>query len=227
MNRACLQFGQKILTAANITGKRVIEVGALDVNGSLRPHVEALGPASYLGVDIAAGPGVDEVCDAEQVVERFGAEQFDVVLSTEMLEHVRDWRTVVRNLKGLVRPGGLLVATTRSWGFPYHGFPYDFWRYELEDMRRIFADFRIEDLRPDPSEPGVFLQAVKPVPFRESSLNDIALFSMVGRRRLAEFNPRSLAASPRLRLAALSKSLGLTQWVPAGLKRSVLRLLFG
>jgi SAM-dependent methyltransferase len=227
VNRACLQFGHQVISAADIAGRRVIEVGALNINGSLRPHVESLGPASYLGVDITAGPGVDEVCDAEQVVARFGFEVFDVVISTEMLEHVRDWRTVVRSLKGLVRPGGLLVTTTRSLGFPYHGFPYDFWRYELDDMKRIFADFRLDDLRPDPSEPGVFLRAVKPVPFREVGLNEIALFSMVRRRRIAEFNPRTLAASPRIRLAAVTKRLGLTRWVPGGVKRSVLRWMFG
>jgi SAM-dependent methyltransferase len=117
-NSTGIAFGEAVLTKAMIAGRDVLEVGATDVNGSLRPFVESLGPGRYVGVDIAPGPRVDEVVDASKLVERFGADAFDVVLTTEMVEHVRDWRTVVRNLKRVVRPGGLLLVTTRSLGFP-------------------------------------------------------------------------------------------------------------
>src|SRR6266550_1393493 len=99
---ACLQFGRDNLTTAEVKGKTVLEVGSRQVQGpgmSLRTIIESLGPKSYTGSDIFPGPGVDEICPAEKLRLRFGADSFDLVVSTETLEHVRDWRAVVANLK--------------------------------------------------------------------------------------------------------------------------------
>src|SRR4051812_44120921 len=84
-----------LLACDEINGLAVLEVGSRDVNGSVRPAIERSGPARYVGVDIEGGPGVDELCDASELVGRFGAGSFDVVVSTELVEHVRDWRRVV------------------------------------------------------------------------------------------------------------------------------------
>jgi SAM-dependent methyltransferase len=182
-NRACLAYGEAHLTEADIRGNRVIEVGARNVNGSLRPFVEGFGPASYVGVDIETGPGVDEVCDAEDLVARFGRESFDLVICTEVLEHVRNWRVVMSNLKQLLAANGVLLITTRSYGFPYHAFPYDFWRYEVDDMGVILSDLDVEDSASDPGKPGVFVKARRPERFLENDLAGYELYSMVRRRR--------------------------------------------
>lgn len=143
---SCIAFASSSLSPDEIRGKRVIEVGSFDVNGSIRPWAESFGPASYTGVDIVAGPGVDQICDANRLVDRLGPQSFDLVISTEMLEHVRDWRRVVSNLKNLVAPGGSLLVTTRSAGFGYHGFPCDFWRFSVDDFNTIFHDMAVADV---------------------------------------------------------------------------------
>jgi SAM-dependent methyltransferase len=140
-NLACIEFGKKYLIAEEIQGKHVVEVGSLDVNGSLRPWILSLCPKSYIGVDICNGPGVDEICRAEELVFHFGDNKFDVLISTELLEHIRHWREAISNMKKILKPGGIILITTRSRGAGYHGFPYDFWRFELSDMEKIFADF--------------------------------------------------------------------------------------
>lgn len=181
---ACLDFGRRALSTGEVVGKRVLEVGSLDVNGSLRPMLESGAPSLYVGVDIAPGPGVDEICDVSELVHRFGNEAFDLVICTEGLEHFLDWRGAVSNLKRVLRPGGALLVTTRSEGFPLHDYPFDYWRFSTEDMRILFGDCSIELLESDPAQPGVFLKATRPPSFREFDLAGHELYSIVRLRRI-------------------------------------------
>jgi SAM-dependent methyltransferase len=179
MNTSALTWCVLNLKPEEVRGKRILEVGSQDVNGSLRPIVESWAPAEYVGVDIEKGRGVDVVCPADQVVRMFGRDRFDVVVCTEVLEHVREWRGVVSNLKNVCASGGLLIVTTRSLGFEYHAYPDDFWRYEPEDIRVLFADCRILALDGDRLAPGVFVKLSKPWSFHEADLSAYALHSVV------------------------------------------------
>jgi SAM-dependent methyltransferase len=184
-NPQCIEFVRTSFLNEQLNGARILEVGSLNVNGSPRQVVTELGPAEYIGVDIVEGSGVDMICEATHLVEQFGENAFDAVVSTEMLEHVQDWRAVISNLKRVVRPGGILVVTTRSKGFPLHAYPYDFWRYEQSDLRVLFADFSIELLENDlPTSPGVLVKARKPSnDFVELELAHYRLHSVVRNRR--------------------------------------------
>lgn len=173
MHESILSFLRKNLSKGEVHGRSVIEVGSYDVNGSPRSVIQPLGPLRYLGVDIGPGPGVDEVCAAAEVPQRFGT--FDIVISTEMLEHVRDWKLVVAALKQAVVSEGILIVTTRSTGFPYHGYPEDHWRFSLGDFRMIFADFEIAALESDHQAPGVLLKAKKPLAWEPLSLGGISV----------------------------------------------------
>lgn len=189
---SCLEFGVRALRPEEVRGGAVLEVGARDVNGSLRPYVESLRPASYIGVDVEPGSGVDAICEAAAVADRFGAARFDVVVCTELLEHVRDWRGAVAAMKRALRPGGVLILTTRSRGFRYHGYPQDFWRFEPEDLRAVFADFAIEALERDPAAPGVFLRARRRDGGAAIDLTPIALYSIILRRRALDVDDRAV-----------------------------------
>ena len=192
-NSACIEFGVRNLTFEEVTGKKIIEIGSYDVNGSLRPIIEAWGnPDEYVGVDIIDGPGVDLICPAEKIIEKFGKESFDIVISTEMIEHVRDWRKVISNIKNICKPNGLILLTTRSYGFGYHDFPYDFWRYEIEDMESIFSDCIILNVQNDKSDPGVFIKVQKPNNFVEKTLSSTQLYSVIADKRLSEITERDL-----------------------------------
>ena len=169
-----MAWGQMVITRDDVRDQDVLEVGASDVNGSLRPYIEALGPRSYVGVDpdpgtvdpltstLVASSRVDVVASGEELVERFGPDRFGLVVSTEMLEHAEHWQEVVWNMMAVTEPGGVMVVTTRGPGFPYHPFPEDHWRYTVGDFEAIWAGWQVNDLREDPGNPGVFIKATKP-----------------------------------------------------------------
>ncbi len=192
---ACLEFTRTALDRDEVHEAEVLEVGSRDYNGTVRALIEPHGPKSYVGLDMLDGPGVDVVGDAGQLVDRFGAEAFDVVIATELLEHARRWREVVNALKEVLRPGGLLVVTTRSKGFPFHGCPDDFWRYEAHDFAVIFDDLLIDRLElDDPRTPGVLLRARKPEIYHQKDLKNYRLYSIIARRRVGDVDPVSVCA---------------------------------
>ena len=166
MHPSAYAFASTALTEADVKGKRVVEAGAYNYNGSVRGVYEAMSPASYLGTDAQPGPGVDVVCAAQGLPERFGEGSADILLTTEMLEHAEDWRGAVTGMARVLAPGGLLLLTTRGPGFPYHPHPGDFHRFTTEHMDGIAEAAGLEVLRcepdPDPASPGVFLLARKP-----------------------------------------------------------------
>jgi SAM-dependent methyltransferase len=203
-NVAVIEFFVESVEKEEFEGKRVLEVGSKYVNGSVRPLIERfLRPGEYVGVDVEPGKFVDVVLPAERLVEHFGPESFDVVIATELLEHVQDWRLAVNNMKAVLRRGGYIYITTRSYGFPFHAYPYDFWRYEIKDMEDIFSDFEIIRLARDHEAPGVFMKARKPFDYHPKDLQSIALYSMIlGRRTTSIPSPQEMPLSRKAKLLA-------------------------
>jgi SAM-dependent methyltransferase len=156
MHTSVMAFCARYLAPAAVAGRRVVEVGACDVNGSARSLV--VGAASYLGVDIRPGPGVDVVMAGENLPPACA----DVLVCTETLEHVGDWRAFLEGLGRALVPGGLLVLTCRGPGFPRHDHPEDHWRFTVAHLGAAFARWRILELAEDPEAPGVLLAAIRP-----------------------------------------------------------------
>jgi len=194
-NRTCIEFAQRVINREDIQGKSVLEVGSLDINGSLRPIVEIYHPYSYIGIDIINGHGVDVICDSNQICAYFGQETFDCIIATELIEHVRDWKDTISNFKNALKSNGIILITTRSKGFHFHGYPYDYWRYEVKDMRAIFSDFHILALETDKLSPGVLLKARKPVEFVEFNTNDYQLYSIIKNKRISKITDFDIGLS--------------------------------
>lgn len=99
----------------SFTGVRVIDCGSLDVNGSL---ADLFTESVYIGVDIVAGKNVDIV---KPVHELDYKEDFDVVVSAEMLEHDEHWRESLAKMYEMLKPGGLMAISAAGKGRAEHG----------------------------------------------------------------------------------------------------------
>ncbi len=93
---------------------RVLEIGSLNVNGSVRQYFEA---CDYTGIDCHAGRDVDVVTLAHE----YQGEPFDTVISCECFEHDPHLRETIDAVYRLLKPHGLFVATWAGPARPEHG----------------------------------------------------------------------------------------------------------
>jgi SAM-dependent methyltransferase len=95
---------------------RVLEVGSLDINGSVR---DLFSGCSYIGVDLQPGPGVDLACPGHLLA--LPSASFDTVISAECFEHNPFWRETLANMLRMARPGGLVLVSCATTGRKEHG----------------------------------------------------------------------------------------------------------
>ena len=102
--------------AAHFKAARVLEVGSLDINGSVRELFE---DCQYTGVDLQPGRGVDLACPGHLLA--LPTESFDTVISAECFEHNPFWRETLANMLRMLRPGGLVTISCATTGRKEHG----------------------------------------------------------------------------------------------------------
>jgi SAM-dependent methyltransferase len=125
-------------------GGRVLDAGAGE--GAYRGHFGHVDyeSADFLQVDKAYAP-VDYVCRLDAIPVE--SERYDLVLCTQVLEHLPEPADVLRELHRVLRPGGHLWLTAPLF-YPEHEQPYDFYRYTAFGLRHRLsgAGFTVESL---------------------------------------------------------------------------------
>jgi len=120
----------------------------LDLGCAQRPYKRLL-PAGveYVGADLPGNPLADVVLTPEGTVPLPDA-SFDVVLSTQVLEHVLDPGSYLAECRRLLRVGGSLVLSTHGIMY-YHQDPEDYWRWTSVGLARTVeaAGLRVVEQR--------------------------------------------------------------------------------
>jgi SAM-dependent methyltransferase len=113
----------------------------LDVGGRGKPYAEFFTGRVlwHFVVDIEPGSSVDLVADARGLPVVDGS--IDVVLCTQVLEHIPEPVPVVEEIFRVLRPGGTLILSVPAI-FPQHGSPGDYWRYMPQGLAWLLRDFR-------------------------------------------------------------------------------------
>lgn len=104
---------------------RILDLGAQDVNGSLR----SLAPAGcdYVGADFIEAKGVDVVLTDAYALP-FADESFDVCVSSSCFEHADFFWLAFNEVLRILKPDGLFYLNAPSNGH-FHRYPVDCWRF--------------------------------------------------------------------------------------------------
>jgi SAM-dependent methyltransferase len=123
---------------AEATFKRIGRYRVLDVGCGDKPYQPFFaGYASeYVGVDVVDNPHAELNGAIEALPVADGS--FDLILCSQVLEHCDDPAQAVRELRRVVAPGGVVLASTHGV-YVYHPTPHDRWRWTHEGLEYLFA----------------------------------------------------------------------------------------
>lgn len=126
-------------------GSSVIDIGAGEA-----PYRELFNDQRYLTLDRAETPhsgGVDMHGAADSIPAEDGS--FDVILCTQVLEHVAEPLDALREFRRVLRSDGLLIATV-PFLWEEHEKPFDYYRYTRYGIEHLLhrAGFAEVEVRP-------------------------------------------------------------------------------
>lgn len=157
MHDSVQTFVRNTVREYDLMPRATLEVGSLDVNGSVR----SMFSGRYVGIDMRPGPGVDIVGTADSLP--FGDGEFQTIVCTEMLEHDPSFWLSLAEMGRVLRQGGHLLLTTRGNGFGLHNEPSDYWRFMPSSMPLLLdlASCAPVTMKEDPEVPGIFMHGIR------------------------------------------------------------------
>ena len=115
MHETALEFGRAFFDIYLPAGCPVIlDVGSQDINGSLRACAPSR--ATYIGVDMVAGSGVDLLLEDPHVLP-FVDQHFDAVVTTSCFEHDPMFWVTFLEITRVTRSGGYIYVCVPSNGW--------------------------------------------------------------------------------------------------------------
>jgi SAM-dependent methyltransferase len=94
--------------------------------------------AKYVGIDLPENPRADiHILPAGQI--QMPAQSVDVVLSTQVLEHVEDPALYLSEAHRILKEEGLLILSTHGY-WMFHPDPTDFWRWTSAGLQKVIRE---------------------------------------------------------------------------------------
>jgi SAM-dependent methyltransferase len=133
----------------------ILEIGSKDY-GSTANFRGLFASNPYVGVDMAAGPGVDRVLDLTTGTGDLPLGAFALGICCSVLEHTdRPWQ-MAEHMTALIRPGGSLFLSV-PWVWRYHAYPDDYFRFSWRGIEALFPAFEWQHKVFSTNVPGEFL----------------------------------------------------------------------
>lgn len=115
----------------------------------LQDHLKHWGFSNFIGIDLSAGEGVDQVVDVTDSKSEFWIRHqnyFQTVFCLELWTYVKQPFVAANLISSVIRENGALFlseSTTRKKS----RMPIDLWRFTLEGLQTLFDGFDFDDAR--------------------------------------------------------------------------------
>jgi SAM-dependent methyltransferase len=137
-----LYLHRRLLRLLPQYGGRVLDVGCGD-----KPYRTWFGEVSeYVGLDVAPGPEVDVAINQGErwpLPNRY----YDVLLSTQVIEHVDDLDFALEQMARVIKTGGVIILSF-PFLFNLHGAPDDYRRFTHYGATKLLPGYEILHLEP-------------------------------------------------------------------------------
>lgn len=121
------------------------QISVLDYGCGGSPYRSLFPNAIYKRADFHEMADLDYVIGNDSRVPE-ADDKFDLILSTQVAEHVSSPGTYFSECSRLLKVGGKLICTTHGT-YPDHGCPFDFQRWTADGLKRDLraAEFEVEE----------------------------------------------------------------------------------
>ncbi|MGH7158334.1 MAG: class I SAM-dependent methyltransferase [Candidatus Saccharimonadales bacterium] len=124
-------------------GVLVLDVAPQDHEGA-KPYFKQ---ATVETLDIDPKSGATYIADlCADNTKTIPSDCFDYIVCTEVLEHTLQPFDAVKDMERMLKPGGLVFASS-PFNFRIHGPLPDCWRFTEHGWRALFKDFEIVELK--------------------------------------------------------------------------------
>ena len=123
----------------------------LDVGAGDSPNKKYFKNVCYLTQDVVQNKteSIKYVCDINEGIPEIQSATLDLILCTQVLEHIKEPHKVFKEFNRLLKNGGKLFLTTNMC-YEEHMTPHDYFRYTQYGLRYLgeSSGFKVESIKP-------------------------------------------------------------------------------
>ncbi len=108
----------------NLVKGKILDIGGKKINKRGLFDIDKYGEVTYVNIDQSTNP--DIVADAVSIP--VADESYETIIIGEVLEHLPDPKSALREAQRILKPGGTIIATV-PFMVGIHGDPLDYGRY--------------------------------------------------------------------------------------------------